>query len=239
MSFFRKFFGGKKKETKEPDQKPSTRSLTEVDALVKLRSVEKLLMARREILDINIKKELATIKQNVISNKRVALSALKRKNCYEKHSSQIEGILLTVIKQRLALESANTNTILVNVMKSTLSTVKTASENINIDDIHNMIDDITKSHGLTQEVSAAFCNSTSSETDEDDEELQKELENLELEELDQQKESLKKFENLGLEELDEQVMNMDRILAVNYPLPTFEPLAQMKKTSGRRNSMRT
>eukprot|EP00102_Acyrthosiphon_pisum_P020531 XP_016657741.1 PREDICTED: charged multivesicular body protein 4c-like isoform X3 [Acyrthosiphon pisum] len=221
MSFFRKFFGGKKKETKEPDQKPSTRSLTEVDALVKLRSVEKLLMARREILDINIKKELATIKQNVISNKRVALSALKRKNCYEKHSSQIEGILLTVIKQRLALESANTNTILVNVMKSTLSTVKTASENINIDDIHNMIDDITKSHGLTQEVSAAFCNSTSSETDEDD------------------KESLKKFENLGLEELDEQVMNMDRILAVNYPLPTFEPLAQMKKTSGRRNSMRT
>jgi len=34
-----------------------------------------------------------------------------------------------------------------------------------------------------------------------------------------------------MEELDEQVMNMDRVLAENYPLPvmpTFEPLAQMK-----------
>ncbi|XP_060858951.1 charged multivesicular body protein 4c-like [Metopolophium dirhodum] len=221
MNFFRKVFGCKKKETKEPDQKPSTRSLTEVDVLVKLRSVEQLLMARREILDINIKKELATIKQNIISNKRVALNALKRKICYDKHSSQIEGILLIVIKQRLALESANTNTILVNVMKSSLSTVKMSNENINIDDIHNMIDDITKSHGLTQEISAAFCNSTSLETDEDEKELRKE------------------FKNLELEELDEQVMNMDRILAVNYPLPvmpTFEPLAQMKKTSERRNS---
>ncbi|CAI6358426.1 unnamed protein product [Macrosiphum euphorbiae] len=221
MSFFRKVFGGKKKETKEPDQKPSTRSLTEVDVLVKLRSVEQLLMARREILDINTKKELAIIKQNVIGNKQVAMNALKRKICYEKHSNQLEGILLMVIKQRLALESANTNTILANVMKSSLSTVNMANENINIDDIHNMIDDITKSHGLTQEISAAFCNSTSSEPDEDE------------------KESRKEFENLGLEELDEQVMNMDRLLSMNYPLPvmpTFEPLAQMKKTSGRRNS---
>jgi len=70
MNFFRKVFGGKKKQTKKPDRKPSTRQLTEIDVLVKLRSVEQLLMARREILDINIKKELATIKQNVISNKR-------------------------------------------------------------------------------------------------------------------------------------------------------------------------
>lgn len=65
MSFFRKFFGGKKKEKNESPTKPST----EVDALVKLRSAENLLMARREMLDTSIKKELATIKQNVISNK--------------------------------------------------------------------------------------------------------------------------------------------------------------------------
>jgi len=60
----------------------------------------------------------------------VALNALKRKNWYKKQSSQIEGILLTVIKQRLALESANTNKILVNVMQSTLKTVEMANENM-------------------------------------------------------------------------------------------------------------
>lgn len=74
MSFFRKVFGGKKKETKKPDQKtdqkPDQKPSNVVDVLVKLRSVEQLLMSKREILDINIKKELATIKQNVISNKR-------------------------------------------------------------------------------------------------------------------------------------------------------------------------
>lgn len=31
-----------------------------------------------------------------------------------------------------------------------------------------MIDDITKSHGITQEIAAAFGNSTSSETDKDE-----------------------------------------------------------------------
>ncbi|XP_015368744.1 PREDICTED: charged multivesicular body protein 4b-like [Diuraphis noxia] len=220
MSFFRKFFGRKKKE-----KESSTRPLDEVDVLYKLRSTEQLLMARREIMDTNIKKELAIIKQNNISNKRVALNALKRKNCYEKQSSQIEGILLTVIKQRLALENANTNKILVNVMKSTLNTVKMTNQNINIDDIQNMIDDIAKSHCLTQEISEAFCNSTTLEIEDDEEESRKELENLEL------------------EELDKQVMNIDRILAVNYPLPvmpTFEPLGQVgqiKKTFERKNSI--
>ncbi|XP_022162314.1 charged multivesicular body protein 4c-like isoform X2 [Myzus persicae] len=224
MNFFRKLFGGKKKETQKLSTEPSTEPSDEVDALVNMRSTERFLMERREILNTNIKKELATIKQNVISNKRVALNALKRKNCYEKQASQIEGILSTVIQQRLALESVNTNTVLLNVMESTLNTVKMVDKNINIDDIHKMIDDIAKSHGSTQEISEASRNSATLEVDEDEEESRKGLENLEL------------------EELDEQVMNMDRILAVNYPLPvmpTFEPPAQIKKTSERRNSMMT
>jgi len=65
MSFFRKLFSGKKKE-----KKSSTSPLDEVDVLFKLRSTEKFLMARREIMDRNIKEELALIKQNIISNKR-------------------------------------------------------------------------------------------------------------------------------------------------------------------------
>lgn len=80
MNFFRKLFGGKKKE-----KKSSTRPLDEVDVLFKLRSTEKLLMARREIMNINIKKELALIKQN-ISNKRgeywIECSKLKILNNY-------------------------------------------------------------------------------------------------------------------------------------------------------------
>lgn len=61
MNFLRKFFGGKKKEKKKP--------LNELDLLQKCRSTEQFLIARREILDKNIKKELATIKANIKINR--------------------------------------------------------------------------------------------------------------------------------------------------------------------------
>jgi len=38
----------------------------------------------------------------------------------------------------------------------------------NIDDVHNMIDDIATSQDLTQEITEAICNPTRLETDEDE-----------------------------------------------------------------------
>ncbi|XP_050063382.1 charged multivesicular body protein 4b-like isoform X2 [Aphis gossypii] len=103
MNFLRKFFGGKKKEKKKP--------LSELDLLQKCRSTEQFLIARREILDKNIKKELATIKANIKINRQVALNALKRKKIYENQLSQIDEILLTVIRQNmLALTYVTTQT---------------------------------------------------------------------------------------------------------------------------------
>uniref|UniRef100_A0A2S2N9W5 Charged multivesicular body protein 4b n=1 Tax=Schizaphis graminum TaxID=13262 RepID=A0A2S2N9W5_SCHGA len=107
MSFLRKLFGGKKKEKKKP--------LNKYDLLQIFHSIEQFLMAKREILEKNIKKELATIKANVNRNKPVALNALKRKKCYEKQLSDIDDILLTVIKPNLLiLKRVIVNTILVN-----------------------------------------------------------------------------------------------------------------------------
>lgn len=65
MNFFRKLFGGKKKErTRSPP-----RSI-EVDALQKLRTTEQLLREKRKVLERDIKKELAIVKENVICNKQ-------------------------------------------------------------------------------------------------------------------------------------------------------------------------
>ncbi|XP_029341527.1 charged multivesicular body protein 4c-like [Acyrthosiphon pisum] len=110
-------------------------------------------------------------------------------------------MLLSVIKQQSALENANTNNIAVDLMSSTSYAVKMANQNVNIDDINNMIDDIATSKDLTQDITEAICNPTRLETDEDEEELQKELENLEL------------------EKLDEQVINIDPVQATNQPIP--------------------
>ncbi|XP_026820280.1 charged multivesicular body protein 4b-like [Rhopalosiphum maidis] len=95
MSLLRKLFGGKKKEKKK--------SLNEYDLLQKFHSTQQFLMAKREMLDKNIKRELAIIKANVKINKSVALNALKRKKCYEKQLSEIDGMLLTLIKQNLLI----------------------------------------------------------------------------------------------------------------------------------------
>eukprot|EP00102_Acyrthosiphon_pisum_P020534 XP_016657744.1 PREDICTED: charged multivesicular body protein 4b-like [Acyrthosiphon pisum] len=195
MSFLRKLFGRKKKEIKGPSRS------TEVDALEKLRSTEQLLRDKSEALKTNIETEQSTVKENVIKNKQVALKALNRKKRYERQLSRNESMLLSVIKQQSALENANTNNIAVDLMSSTSYAVKMANQNVNIDDINNMIDDIATSKDLTQDITEAICNPTRLETDEDEEELQKELENLEL------------------EKLDEQVINIDPVQATNQPIP--------------------
>ncbi|CAI6374897.1 unnamed protein product [Macrosiphum euphorbiae] len=128
-------------------------------------------------------------------------------------------MLLSVIKQQSALEIANTNNIAVDLMSSTSYAVKMANQNVNIDDIHNMIDDIETSKELTQDITEAICNPTRLETDIDEEELQKELENLEL------------------EKLDEQLMNIDPAQATSYPIPV---VPKTKKNTNRlKNSIMT
>ncbi|XP_015368733.1 PREDICTED: charged multivesicular body protein 4c-like [Diuraphis noxia] len=219
MNFFRKVFGCKEKDIKRPS--PSTEI---IDALQKLQSTEQLLREKREVLEKNIKKEQATVKKNVIKNKQVALNALNRKKCYEQQLSRNDSMLSTVIKQQSSLDIANTKDIVVDVLSSTSSAVKKAKQNVNIDGIHNMIDDIITSQEFSQEISEAICNPTRLETDEDEEKLQKELENLKLAN-------------------DEQVMNIDPLLTTNYPMlavPTFVSNGQKKKNITRqKNSMMT
>ncbi|KAL5238355.1 hypothetical protein ACI65C_005765 [Semiaphis heraclei] len=182
MSFFRKLFGCKGKGIKR--QPPSTEMN---DALQKLRSTEQLLREKRGVLEKNIKKEQATVKKNVNKNKQVSLNALNRKKCYEKQLSQNDSMLSTVIKQQSTLEIENTKNIVVDVLSSTSSAVKKANQNVNIDDIHNMVDDIATSQEFSQEISEAICNPARLETDEDEEKLlQKELKNLELAKFEEQ-----------------------------------------------------
>lgn len=59
MSFFGKFFGGKKEEVK-----------TTGEAIQELRNTESLLMKKQEVLEKRIEQELDTAKKNGTKNKR-------------------------------------------------------------------------------------------------------------------------------------------------------------------------
>lgn len=113
-----------------------------------------------------------------------ALQALKRKKRYEKQLQQIDGTLSTIEMQREALENANTNTAVLQTMKNAADALKSAHKEMNIDDVHDMMDDIAEQNDVANEISNAISQAVGFNQDIDDEELEKELEELEQEELD-------------------------------------------------------
>ncbi|KXJ83607.1 hypothetical protein RP20_CCG003834, partial [Aedes albopictus] len=115
-----------------------------------------------------------------------ALQALKRKKRYEKQLTQIDGTLSTIEMQREALENANTNTAVLTTMKKASDALKAAHKDMNIDDVHEMMDDIAEQNDIANEISNAVSTAVGFGQDIDDDELEKELEELEQEELDKE-----------------------------------------------------
>lgn len=176
MSFFGKMFGGKKGD------KPMTTG----DAIQKLRETEDLLIKKQEFLEKKIELELATAKKNGTKNKRAAIQALKRKKRYEKQLQQIDGTLSTIEMQREALEGANTNTAVLQTMKDAANALKAAHQHMDVDQVHDMMDDIAEQQDVAREISEAISNPVAFGQDVDEDELEKELEELEQEELDRE-----------------------------------------------------
>ncbi|EFA06401.1 charged multivesicular body protein 4b [Tribolium castaneum] len=174
MSFFGKMFG--KKEEKAP---------TTGEAIQKLRETEDMLIKKQEYLESKIDQEILTAKKNASKNKRAAIQALKRKKRYEKQLQQIDGTLSTIEMQREALEGANTNTAVLKTMKNAADALKNAHLNMDVDEVHNMMDDIADQQDLANEISNAISNPVGFGEDMDEDELEKELEALEEEALEE------------------------------------------------------
>lgn len=118
-------------------------------------------------------------------NKRVALNALKRKKRFEKQLQQIDGTLSTIEFQREALENANTNTEVLKTMGYAAKALKNAHQQLDVDDVHDMMDDIHEQTELANEISDAISSSVGFGQDIDEDELNAELEELEQEDLDE------------------------------------------------------
>ncbi|KAK7020111.1 Charged multivesicular body protein 4b [Halocaridina rubra] len=115
----------------------------------------------------------------------VALQALKRKKRYEKQLQQIDGTLSTIEMQREALESANTNTNVLQTMGEAAKALKAAHQHMDVDKVHDMMDDIAEQQDLAKEISEAISNPVAFGDDVDEDDLLAELEVLEQEALDE------------------------------------------------------
>ncbi|CAG2257661.1 CHMP4 [Mytilus edulis] len=114
-----------------------------------------------------------------------ALQALKRKKRYEKQLQQIDGTLSTIEFQREALENASTNTEVLNVMGNAAKALKAAHQNMDVDKVHDLMDDVAEQQEIANEISEAISNPVGFGQDADEDDLMAELEELEQEELDQ------------------------------------------------------
>lgn len=113
----------------------------------------------------------------------VALQALKRKKRYETQLEQLQGQLTTIEVQREALENANTNQAVLETMKGAADALKKTHKDMNVDNVHELMDDIAEQNDVANEISQAISSGIIG-TAVDDDELAKELEALEQEELD-------------------------------------------------------
>jgi len=169
MSMFGKLF--KKKEE----------SKTTAEAIQDLRQNEDMLLKKQEFLEKKIDSELEIARKNAKTNKRLALTALKRKKRYEKQLQQIDGTLTTIEQQREALEAANINTTVLKGMDSAAKALKNAHKDMNVDNVHDMMDDIAEQQDVAKEISDAISQPTAFANEFDEDELEEELENLQLE----------------------------------------------------------
>lgn len=173
MSLLQRMFGSKNKENIP---------VTE-DAIQKLKKTEEMLEKKQEHLEKKIDVENSTAKKHARTNKRLALQALKRRKRLEKQLNQIDGTLSTIEFQREALENAGTNTEVLKNMKYAADALKNVHRALDVDDVHDMMEDIHEQTEISKEISDAIWG-VGSNQDFDDDEFRAELEAIEQEGLD-------------------------------------------------------
>ena len=188
MSFLGKMFGGKK-----GDKAPTTG-----EAIQKLRETEEMLMKKQDFLEKKIESELGIARKNAKTNKRAALQAIKRKKRYDKQLAQIDGTLTTIEQQREALEGANTNTAVLQTMGEAAKALKKAHADMDVDQVHDMMDDIAEQQDVAKEISEAISNPVAFGQEFDEDDLEAELAELEAEgELEEQRKLDEEFLDVG------------------------------------------
>eukprot|EP00088_Acartia_fossae_P032695 TRINITY_DN3344_c0_g1_i1.p1 TRINITY_DN3344_c0_g1~~TRINITY_DN3344_c0_g1_i1.p1 ORF type:complete len:229 (-),score=92.72 TRINITY_DN3344_c0_g1_i1:1489-2175(-) len=203
MSFLNKMFGRGEKGN----------PVTTGEAIQKLRETEDMLNKKQDFLEKKIEGEVTSARKHAKTNKRAALQALKRKKRYEQQLQQIDGTLSTIEMQREALESANTNTAVLTTMNDAAKALKKANADLDVDKVHDMMDDIAEQQDVAKEISEAISNPVAFGQEFDDDELEAELDALGEElELEEQK------------ELDEQLLDVGPSVPSALPeVPSAEP----------------
>lgn len=150
--------------------------------LMNLENTIDILEKRQKFLQVKIKNELDIAKTNGSTKRSLALRALKRKRGYEEQVNKLEGAIFNIEQQKLAIESTLTNKTVFDTMKEGSNALNDLQKGMSVEDVEDTTDDIREQIEINEEIGQALGQDISMETDND--ELEKELALLELEELE-------------------------------------------------------
>ncbi len=163
-------------------------ALSPKEAIAKLRESLEILEKREEYLQKRCETEASKARNFMQQkNKRAALFCLKRKRVYEQQIEKLGGARMTIEQQIMTLESANVSVQTMNAMKEGVETMKQLHKEINIDKVDDIVNDIGEQMDIANEINEAISQPLGSGLSIlDDEELLKELEEMEQTALDEQ-----------------------------------------------------
>ncbi|KAF5321698.1 hypothetical protein D9619_000323 [Psilocybe cf. subviscida] len=153
------------------------------DAIVGLRQQLQMIEKKEEYLQKKIEEETKKARTNAVSNKAVAMAALKRKKVTETELDRLAGTRLQLEMQVNTLESANLNAETMAAMKKASDALKVIHGNMTIDKVDATMAAMNEQRDLANEIANSLADPVNAGMDVDDEELMNELDELQQDEL--------------------------------------------------------
>lgn len=173
MSFLNNLFRGSSSKPPVPDTNHGLQQLE-----------EKAEMMRKKIAHLSnqIQTQENLARKYATTDKPKAMAALKQKKKHEEHLKIAEGTLENLENQRDMLENASSNAAVLKTMAETARIVKKEHEKLDINKIEDIVDEVREQKEISEEIANILSQTTTKAVDED--ELLKELESMQQEQLD-------------------------------------------------------
>jgi len=173
MASFMSYFGSRR------DPKQSAR-----DAIVTLRQQLQMIEKKEEYLQKKIDEELKKAKANAVTNKAAATAALRRKKASEAELDRMAGTRLQLEMQVNTLESANLNAETMAAMKKASDALNVIHGNMTLDKVDSVMAKVAEEREIANEIANVISAPPYGNTEEDEEDLKAQLDELEQEQLD-------------------------------------------------------
>lgn len=173
MSFLKNLFGGS--APKQTDLSPS-------QGLEKLEEQADMMRKKIAHTQSQIEDQEKLARANATTNKNRALAALRKKKALEGNLKNYEATLDNIENQKDMLENASSNAAVLKTMSETAKIVKKQHDNLDINKVEDIVDEMREQREISEEIGNILAQTT---TKTDDEDLLKELNNMQQEELDE------------------------------------------------------